>query len=447
MKARFALSSSHKTWVILFSIIILLGLYLRLETIRITRIDKPFRADAGDYTAYAYNMLNHGIYSSNRKTVLDADAPVPAPDSIRSPGYSFFLTTLIADSLNTFQARVGYVQAVISTLTIIIITLLALSLLSKWLALIVALLAAISPHLIIMNTYILTETLYTFWLCTSLLSVVWASKNPLQISRWIVAGLLFSILALIRPTTLYFIIPLIILIWFYLKKEDRYKTVSLFVLAYFALILIWVARNYLAIGASSDSTLAMNTLHHGMYPGFMYNNNPLTYAYPYKFDPESSAITGSLQSFLSILINRFIEEPAKYLQWYLSKPLYFFQWKMVQGNDVFIYLTIVSTYYDEQSIFDLSLEFMKYLHSPLVILSILGMALCVSPSNITGRTIQLPVCAISILYFYFILTHIVGSPFPRYSIPLRPLTYLLALYFIQWLYIFLQQKKNQIQHS
>lgn len=446
MKIHLALSSNQRTWVFFLGIIILLGLYLRLETVRITRIDNPFRADAGKYTAYAYNMLNHGIYSSNLKTLLDADAPAPAPDSIVSPGFPAFLTTLVADNLKIFDVRVRYMQAIISTLTLIVIALLSLSLLSKWLALIVTLLTAISPNLVVMNTYILTETLYTFWLCTSLLSVVWASKNPLHISRWIVTGLLFSVLALIRPATLYFIVPLTPVIWLYLQKENRYKTVSLFVLVYFVPILIWMIRNYLAIGNFADSTLAMNTLHHGMYPGFMHNDDPLSYVLPYRFDPESSAIASSVQSFLAILGNRFAEEPVKYLQWYLSKPLYFFQWDMVVGNGVFIYPTIVSTYYDEQSIFGLSLEFMKHLHGPLVICSILGMALCVSPSKHIDRATQLSICIISILYFYFIIGIIPSLPLPRYAIPLRPLTYLLALYFIHRSYLFLRRKENQIQN-
>jgi hypothetical protein len=38
---------------------------------------------------------------------------------------------------------------------------------------------------------------------------------------------------------------------------------------------------------------------------------------------------------------------------------------------------------------------------------------------------------ISALLIYFTVLHMVGAPFPRYSVPLRPFQYAMALYALQ----------------
>ena len=108
-------------WLALVLGILLVGLYMRLETVAHTHIDHPFRADAGDYTAYAYNMDRHGVYSRNEVTAFGEAGP-PSPDAIRSPGDPVFLMLMTSpNSLQVFLTRVVYSQAFISFLSLILV--------------------------------------------------------------------------------------------------------------------------------------------------------------------------------------------------------------------------------------------------------------------------------------------------------------------------------------
>ena len=420
-------SDSQGIWLLLLAGILLFGLHLRLETAEHTRIQNPTRADAGDYTAYAYNLDRHGIYSRNKASAFGNTA-APQPDALRSPGYPAFLSLLTSSKLEIFITRSVYTQALISTLTLIIIALLANAIVGKLASLIVVLLAAISPHLILANSYILTETFYTFFLCLTLLTIARAQITGRQM-LWMTAAILLAATTLIRPTTQYFIFLLAALAWYSTDKNNRAKISSVVVLIFVLISSIWMIRNLQAIGQPSDPQLMINGLHHGMYPGFMHNNQAATYGFPYRYDPQSADISGSVHSVLAAIFERFINQPIEYIKWYCSKPAYFFQWDLIQGNGIFIYPALTSTYYAEGSIFDLTHSFMRFMHPVLVIMSIAGIITgCLSTKyTLLSNKQRRVACLLSTMYLYFIFIHIIVAPFPRYSIPIRPLTYLLAL--------------------
>jgi hypothetical protein len=41
---------------------------------------------------------------------------------------------------------------------------------------------------------------------------------------------------------------------------------------------------------------------------------------------------------------------------------------------------------------------------------------------------------------YFLMLHALGSPFPRYSIPTRPIAYGLAMLPLQWLWLLISDR-------
>ena len=95
-----------------------------------------------------------------------------------------------------------------------------------------------------------------------------------------------------------------------LVTRDRGNTARLvipllagFVLAYSP----WVLRNLNAIGSTSDPTLMINALHHGMYPDFRYKDIPESTGFPYRFDPRSKEISRSKESVLKEIRRRFKE--------------------------------------------------------------------------------------------------------------------------------------------
>jgi ABC-type iron transport system FetAB permease component len=107
----------------------------------------------------------------------------------------------------------------------------------------------------------------------------------------------------------------------------------------------------------------------------------------------------------------------------------FLSWNIVVGmGDVFIYPVHISPYH-HTGWFYLSHKIMEVMHWPLVVLALL-----------TSVAVWLPVARgslsdnglivsrfVSLMIVYFILVHLVGTPLPRYSIPLRPLIYGMAV--------------------
>lgn len=428
---------SNRKWVYAVLVaIVLLGLFMRVEVVNKTVVVNPLRADAGDYAMYAYNMHEHGVYSRSR-----AEKGMPAkPDALRAPGYPALLYLIWGDGKpNGVITRTLYLQAILSTLVLLLVFLLARFVVGDIGALVATGLAALSPHLINMNIYLLSESLFTFLLMGAMVVLLQFTQSyNMRLGHWLLLGALLACTALVRPVMQYFVFLVALFFYFELRHRKGGPIVGGLLLGFFAIFSLWLLRNALVIGALSDSTLTINTLHHGMYPGFMYEGDEKTFGYPYRFDPESERISESIGSFFSVLFARFMESPMQYLGWYLSKPVYLLQWNIIAGQgDAFVYPVQNSPYFGS-TLFVMTHTMMKLSHGILVVLSFVGMILPWLPQKwiMMGEGKRLLLRLISILYIYFILVHMVGAPFPRYSIPIKPLTYILAIICIQmaWLY-------------
>ena len=193
----------------------------------------------------------------------------------------------------------------------------------------------------------------------------------------------------------------------------------------------------MVLGSMDDSTLMRNTLMHGMYPDFMYERRQETYGFPYRYDPRAAEISQSLFSVLSEISRRFRSEFIDHLVWYLwGKPTAVFSWDMVQGmGGSFIYPVIQTPYLTEKYLY-LSNWIMQFLHQPVIVLSFLGCLIAWVPMRFLRINPQYPHQAIfmarmlSLLLFYFVTIHMMVAPFPRYSIPLRPVNYAMAGFFV-----------------
>jgi hypothetical protein len=161
----------------------------------------------------------------------------------------------------------------------------------------------------------------------------------------------------------------------------------------------------------------------------MYDHKSETYGYPYKFDPRASEIGKNTETVLAEIVERFRNAPAELSIWFfLKKPVAFWSWNIVQGQgDVFIYAVNRTPYYDHP-LFVHSHSLMRFLHFPLVCLGMLGCILVWLPAVTRKMGPEaVPVARFtSLLLIYFTALHVVGAPFPRYSIPLRPFIYGMA---------------------
>lgn len=405
-------------------LILLIGSYLRVVAVAETVVASPIRADARDYYIAALNVQKWKVYSREF-----SGAQAPEPDQFRPPAYSFIISPLVElPPTEEMLRNIGYLQVALGVLTILLTYILFRPLQSSFVALGAAFFVAISPHLVMMTVYLLTETLFTFLI---VLALVLVSKSVI-LENWrfgILAGIVFGVSALTRTTMEYWPIFLLALYPF-LPKRKYVLAILPTAGAALVLVLAWKIRGVLEVGSISDPSLFVSTVHHGMYPNLLFNDLPITRGYPYRFDPFSKEITG-LRDILVELSNRFGRDPLAYAWWYsVGKALMLFSWSMVESLvDIYIYVAHESPY-DDNRVFVATRFASWLLHWPLTIAALAGWLLifvskkwlCVSVDT------SIVLVLVGLLGIYFICVHTVGAPFPRYGVPLRPIVYGVGLF-------------------
>jgi len=416
-------ATSLRIWLMLGAVL-LLGAVLRFQAISNTVIDHPIRADARVYYLAALNLERWNVFSR-----AEPGAQAPAPDAFVQPGLPLAITPFIEfPPTERMLFRFNTLQALLGIATIALTFVLFRLFDGPAMALGAAALVALSPHLIVMTTYLLTETLFTFLLTAGTALLAFALRDA-RTRPAIAAGLLLGASALTRATTEY--LPLFLLIGLYPFCDGRVFRRAVLPAAGTALtvIIAWKLRNLGAIGSLADPTLMVSTLHHGMYPDFMFNAMPESHGAPYRFDPFSQQIDGA-GSVLAELARRASADPLLYLYWYLiGKPISLLSWDMIDGiGDIFLYPVSASPYF-EQPLFTFSRELIRWLHAPLSLAALAGCLIALWRPAWLGLNKQERriVLLLGLLILYFFAIHTVGAPYPRYGIPLRPVVYGLGL--------------------
>lgn len=432
---------SRQGWFLLsVAAIVLCALFLRWAAVNQTEINGPLRKDAGDYYRYAYNLKHFGVFSRSDEGFQSDRSPTP--DALRPPGYPVFIAAFLDDGKDfSFMPRVLMAQALLGTATVLVYLLIFRLYLQPVLAVVAAGFAAISPHLINSTVYVLTECLFTFLLGLGLLALILGMKRRSPI---VILGGGFAIAAslLTRGTTLYLVLFLLPLFFIHYVCPRQQRAVALaslvvpIVLAHAA----WSFRNLHAIGESSDPTLTANFLQHGMYINMMYEGRPETYGYPYRVDPLSDEMQGKPGRVLAEMGKRFLDEPARYAAWILvGKPMLFLSWNLTESvGDAFVYAPI-TTPYGYSTPFLITHGISKALHAPMMGLAIVAMIVVLWRAA-KGEDVGVAPLVLSAVMLYFLMLHALGSPFPRYSIPTRPIAYGLAMLPLQWLWLLISDR-------
>jgi hypothetical protein len=151
-----------------------------------------------------------------------------------------------------------------------------------------------------------------------------------------------------------------------------------------------------------------------------------------------------LISVLEEIKTRFRADPLKHLEWFLlKKPALFWSWNTVQGHgDVFVYY-VSNTPFSEKKTFQWTHRLMQLIHGPLVFMSLLGSLLVwiVPQSARINGNITFIVRFVGALLLYYTILHMIGVPFPRYSVPLRPFQYGMAMFFLYNFYKIVKTRK------
>jgi hypothetical protein len=146
--------------------ITLVSLLLRWYYVSTALVVHPIRGDTRQYYAYALNLAHHGVFSMslpNAKTII--------PDNYRDPGYPLFLAAWmkLLGSADAWYEGVLLCQALLGALTVALACQLGKFWLTpKW-VLVAGVLMAVWPHDVVINSLLLTETLFSFLCVSSLL--------------------------------------------------------------------------------------------------------------------------------------------------------------------------------------------------------------------------------------------------------------------------------------
>ena len=122
------------------------------------------------------------------------------PTAFVTPGYPLFLAALYSVNL-TSPLSVGLVQSVLGGAMCVLLARIAGKVWGEGAALWAGLLGAVYPHFIFWTGYLLTETLFVFFVVASLLALVWLPVRP-SVFRAAGCGLLLGLAALVRPVIL-----------------------------------------------------------------------------------------------------------------------------------------------------------------------------------------------------------------------------------------------------
>jgi 4-amino-4-deoxy-L-arabinose transferase-like glycosyltransferase len=236
----------------LVAVILIGALVLRIDAVQGT--DSTFRPinDAGSYLTLASYIAHTGDYSLSREPGSGAGG-TRGPSAYFAPGYPYFLA--LVDLIDGHAVRrdgaihpARISQAILGTITVALVGLVALELLGPVAGLIALLLAAVYPVLIELSATLAAENLLT----PLVLGAVYAglrvrrAGSPLRTYAWIAgAGVLTGLATLTHENGILILLPLIAAVW---TARPRLKPGSLaapaLLLATTALMIApWTIRN------------------------------------------------------------------------------------------------------------------------------------------------------------------------------------------------------------
>ena len=250
---------------------------------------------------------------------------------------------------------------------------------------------------------------------------------------------------MVRPVLQYFVILMCFfsIYSFGLRKGGKLGAVLL--VGYLLVFGPWMARNLYTLGALAENDVKYLSIKFGIYPGLMYQDDPKTKGYPYRFDPNVSQVQPELGSILQEVKRRFATEPLRHLKWYgYEKGVMLWSWRMVVGAEEHMIFPVATSPYFYHPLFTTTSELMKLLHWPLVLLGLWGTVMVWFPRTFKefSREQIFFIRTLSLLLIYYTAIHVLSYPLPRYTIPIRPILYAMAFLPMIHLKTLIQKRKR-----
>ncbi len=352
--------------------------------------------DAATYHGIAVNLIEGRGFSQDGIN----------PSCFVAPLYPFFLAAVYFLA-GVQPLLVELVQAVLGSVTAWLLYLLVRSYFDHGPALIAFVLALFMPELVVLNTFLYTETVFIFLFVATLWLAVRALAAP-SWKRLAIAGLVAGLVTMTRGVTLF--LPVLLGIALLLRYRPRavLRQVTLYGLFFVMPIIPWAIRNYVVFEAFVPIAVGTGDV---MWTG---NYLPLDGKYSYG---ETMALMDSMTAGMNQVqrerrlrqeaIDNIVEQPWATLGLMGRKMIRFWFWIYEsaptggkrQGGTA-VQLVLALSYY------------------PLLLLSVFGLWL----SRRKWRELLL----IYLMIGYYTALHVLMLVVPRYRIPMLPLLFLFA---------------------
>ncbi len=210
-------------------LIILVALAVRLALLCFDDGTIPVGGDSQAYLAIAESLREGNGFSLNGKD----------PTSTRMPLYPLFLAGILT-SPGAGVRTIQILQIIIDSLTCLLIYFLARLLLDKSQGALCGLLLALYVPMAFWSLAVLTETLFTFFVVTSLLLLAINQSNS-----WFsgAAGFVIGIATLVRPNGVVVAAFLLLWIWYRYDRPESLRHLAAFLLLMILVLSPWVVRN------------------------------------------------------------------------------------------------------------------------------------------------------------------------------------------------------------
>lgn len=375
----------------------LCGLFLRMAFVVATQnIGGVGSMDGGTYHSIASHLLAGQGYSEDGVN----------PSLFVAPGYPFFLTAIYR-LVGPHPLVVELLQALLGTLTALVVFGFGRDLFGRTAGFIAFVLVLFLPELVVLNTFLYTETLFI----TLFMLALWLAWRALDSPRWGVlalAGLAGGLATLTRGVTMFLPLLFWVALLFRHRLTATLRPALLYTLFFVLPIVPWTIRNYITFEAVVPIAVGTGDV--------LWTGNYLPLDGKYSYD-KTMALMDSMTVGMNQVerdrrltqeaVNNFKAQPLATLGLAAKKFVRFWFW-VYEG-------TPTGTKRHGSSWIQVVLALCYY---PLLLLAMIGIWL----SRRQWRSLLL----VHMLMAYYVALHVAMLVVPRYRFPLLPLLALFA---------------------
>ena len=403
----------------------LLAFALRYLFSSVAIVDNPIRGDAIQYVNYAFNLLHHGTFS-----LAPPGSVAVVPDAYRAPGYPALIALAFWIAAEKWYVLILLLQAALGAATTILSIHLARRFLAAPASLLVGLLVAFWPHLITIGGYLLSESLYGFFVVLSLLLIARAQERQDRASA-IAAGLSAGLAYLVNPVFLLF--PVAAAAMMLVSPAVKRSTAFVFLATAMLIPVGWGIRDANIPPPPTGNSRAIETFVIGSWPQWyaaylLQHVDPGAQQLLDRANGEKALLNAEFPRGARVVLARFGSDPVGYARWYfIDKPFLLWDWDIRIGQgDIYVYPTSHSPV-ERVPVLSHGRDLLRMLN-PAIFFFSAGYALVA-----LWRAVFRPesrasvVVLLALLFCYVTALHAVLQAEPRYSIPYRPVEMILAV--------------------